>query len=177
MKTLEAGVQAEGVDVEATLCLRSMRTTDLDRVMAIEVASYAFPWTRGNFIDSLAADYAARLLLDADGEPLAYFVAMPGVDELHLLNITVAPAARGRGHASRLITALAGIGRARGAAQVWLEVRRSNQLAQSVYRHLGFDEVGVRKSYYPAPAGRREDAVLMSLKIGATDAEEPGHVD
>ncbi len=155
------------------LSLQPMTVADLDRVMAVEAASYAFPWTRGNFVDSLAADYAAGVLLNAGGELLGYFVAMPGVDELHLLNITIAPAARGHGHASRLITALCRLGRARAARQIWLEVRRSNDSAQAVYRHLGFADVGVRKNYYPAPAGRREDAVLMSRRIGATDTE-PG---
>lgn len=151
-----------------------MTIADLDRVMAVEAASYPFPWTRGNFVDSLAADYAAGVLLDiAGGELLGYFVAMPGVAELHLLNITIAPAARGHGHASHVIAALRRLARARSAQQIWLEVRRSNHSAQAVYRHLGFSEVGVRTNYYPAPAGRREDAVLMSLRIGATDTE-PG---
>ena len=154
---------------------RPMRPGDLDAVMAIETACYPWPWTRGNFTDSLAAGYPALLLVDAAGGLLGYFVAMAGVDEMHLLNITVAPAAQGRGHASRLLAALARLCRERRAVQLWLEVRQSNDRAQAVYRHLGFTRVGVRKGYYPAGAGRREDAVVMSLPIrlegeGAVDA-------
>ena len=63
--------------------LQPMSSLHLDAVMAVEVAAYAFPWSRGNFIDSLAAGHPAWLLMDADGALLGYFVAMFGVDELH----------------------------------------------------------------------------------------------
>ena len=63
----------------------------LDALLAIENSAYSHPWTRGNFIDAMAAGYQAQLLV-ADGQILGYFVAMRGVDEVHLLNITVAPA-------------------------------------------------------------------------------------
>ncbi|HWH82398.1 MAG TPA: ribosomal protein S18-alanine N-acetyltransferase [Burkholderiaceae bacterium] len=142
-----------------------MTLAELDAVMAIEAAAYAFPWTRGNFIDSLAAGYPARVLRGARGEWLGYFVAMQGVDEMHLLNLTVAPPAQGRGHARVLIDALIALCRERGARALWLEVRASNARARAMYVHLGFAQVGVRKGYYPAPLGRREDAVVMSLAI------------
>ena len=146
--------------------LAPMGTAHLDAVMAIEAAAYAFPWTRGNFIDSLAAGYPARVVLDAQREVLAYFIAMPGVDEMHLLNITVAPAAQGRGHARFMVDALIPLCSAHRARELWLEVRESNERARLMYLRFGFMEVGVRKGYYPAPFGRREDAVVMSLKIG-----------
>jgi ribosomal-protein-alanine N-acetyltransferase len=144
-----------------------MTVAQLEAVLAIEAAAYAFPWSRGNFIDSLAAGYPARVLVDARGALLGYFVAMGGVDEMHLLNITVAPAAQGRGHARVLIDALVGLCRAQPAGELWLEVRASNGHARAMYQHLGFAQVGVRKGYYPAPFGRREDAIVMSLKIAA----------
>jgi [ribosomal protein S18]-alanine N-acetyltransferase len=155
--------------------LRPMTTVHLDAVMAIEVAAYAFPWSRGNFIDSLAAGHPAWLLTHSDGTLLGYFIAMFGVDELHLLNITVAPAAQRRGHARRLIDALVGLARARRASQLWLEVRDTNERARGMYERLGFVQVGVRKGYYPAGFGRREDAVVMSLQIAPADPPEPGH--
>ncbi len=151
----------------ADLAVRPMQVDDLDAVMAVETACYPFPWTRGNFIDSIAAGYPARLLLDDDGLLLGYVVAMPGVDEMHLLNITVAPHAQGRGHASRLVGVLRALCVEARAAQLWLEVRQSNVHAQAVYRHLGFLAIGVRKGYYPAAFGRREDAVVMSLTLAA----------
>ena len=151
-----------------------MTTAQLDAVMAIEAAAYAFPWTRGNFIDSLAAGYPARVLLGAQRQLLGYFVAMPGVDEMHLLNITVAPAEQGRGHARFMIDSLIPMCHEQGAHELWLEVRRSNERARAMYLRLGFTAVGERKGYYPAPLGRREDAVVMSLKIGAAPRREAG---
>ena len=145
--------------------LRPMTAAQLDAVLAIEAAAYAFPWSRGNFIDSLAAGYPARVLLGAGGELLGYFIAMAGVDEMHLLNITVAPAAQGRGHARFMIDALAALCGALHARELWLEVRASNARARSMYERLGFAQAGLRTNYYPAPFGRREDAVVMSLKF------------
>lgn len=144
-----------------------MTVAHLDAVVAVEVAAYPFPWTRGNFIDSLAAGYPAQVLEDGHGTLMGYFVAMGGVDEMHLLNITVAPAFQGRGHARVLFDALLDLCRSDRARELWLEVRASNAHAHAIYLHLGFRQVGRRKGYYPAPGGRREDAVVMSLKIGA----------
>ena len=153
--------------------LLPMTSAHVEAVMAIEAAAYPFPWSRGNFIDSLAAGYPARVLCGERGELLGYFVAMAGVDEMHLLNITVAPAVQGRGHARTLIDALVALCHAQRARELWLEVRASNAKAREMYLHLGFTQVGVRKGYYPAPSARREDAVVMSLKfdaLGANDA-------
>ena len=145
--------------------LRPMSTAHLDAVLAIEAAAYEFPWSRGNFIDSIAAGYPARVLFGSGSEVLGYVIAMAGVDEMHLLNITVAPAAQGRGHARFLIHALTVLCREHAALKLWLEVRASNARARAMYRRLGFVEVGVRKGYYPAPLAGREDAVVMSLAI------------
>jgi len=157
-------------DLAAPGRLQTMTTAQLDAVLAIEVAAYAFPWSRGNFIDSLASGYPAQVLLDAQGAMLGYFVAMGGVDEMHLLNITVAPAVQGRGHARQMIDALIALCREQLAHELWLEVRESNARARAIYTRLGFEQKGVRKGYYPAPFGRREDAVVMSLTLGVPDA-------
>lgn len=148
-----------------TLGLRAMQLRDLDRVLVVEQLAYSFPWTRGNFIDSLAAGYTAELLVDAQDELVGYFVAMAGVEELHLLNLTVAPPWQGLGHAATLLDALESHARAAGAQTLWLEVRDSNERARHVYRRRGFAEVGLRPRYYPAGHGRREDAIVMSLQL------------
>lgn len=145
--------------------LLPMSTANLDAVMAIETAAYGFPWSRGNFVDSLAAGYVARVLYAGSGEVLGYFVAMAGVDEMHLLNITVAPAHEHRGHARFMIDALVAECRARRALQLWLEVREGNARARAIYLRRGFTQVGLRRGYYPAPHGRREDAIVMSLQV------------
>jgi ribosomal-protein-alanine N-acetyltransferase len=152
--------------------LRPMTVAVLDAVVALELLVYPFPWSRGNFVDSLAAGHTAWALHGSGGELIGYCIAMRGVDEMHLLNITVAPAARRHGHARRMLAELGVLCRREGARRLWLEVRMSNAEARAVYLRLGFAQVGVRKSYYPAPDGRREDAVVMSLVL---DGEEPDH--
>jgi [ribosomal protein S18]-alanine N-acetyltransferase len=150
---------------------RAMTVRDLDNVTAIETSAYGFPWSRGNFVDSLAAGYLAEVL-DEDGTGLiGYCIAMVGVDEMHLLNITVAPAWQGQGLGRMMLGALASHAREQGLASLWLEVRQGNQRARALYRQLGYAEVGLRRGYYPA-AGRREDAVVMSLPLQAAPADE-----
>ncbi len=143
-----------------------MAVGDLDAVMAAETGAYSHPWSRGNFIDSLASGYLAEVVTGDDAGLVAYFVAMSGVDELHLLNITVATVWQGQGHGSALLRAVQGHAAALGLSSLWLEVRQSNARARALYRRRGFAEVGVRKGYYPA-AVQREDAVVMTLPITA----------
>lgn len=149
-KTMEAGFEP-------------MTEARLDEVVAIERAAYGHPWTRGNFSDSLRSGYQAQLLC-AGATLLGYFVAMKGVDEVHLLNITVAPEFQGHGWGRIMLDALAIWSRGQGAQWLWLEVRTSNTRAQQVYQHYGYRRVGERKNYYPADQGR-EDAIVMSFKL------------
>lgn len=135
----------------------------LSAVVAIEQQAYTHPWTRRNFQDALASGYQAQVLL-GDSEVLGYFIAMKGVDEVHLLNITVAPSQQRRGWARVMLDALCLWSRGQRAQWLWLEVRVSNARAQEVYEHQGFRRVGVRKAYYPAARGR-EDAIVMSLRL------------
>jgi ribosomal-protein-alanine N-acetyltransferase len=144
-----------------------MRVPDLTEVMAVERQAYPVPWTHGNFVDSLAAGYCAEVLRGPRAALLGYWVAMPGVDEMHLLNITVVPAWQGRGLAVAMLDRLVATCRERGLTQLWLEVRVGNERAREVYRRYGFVEVGRRRAYYPVQQGPREDAVLMSLLVVA----------
>lgn len=140
-----------------------LTVVDLGAVLAIENAAYEFPWTRGNFIDALAAGNHAQGLRDAAGTLCAYCVAMAGVQEMHLLNLTVAPPYQHRGLARLMLDALVAASGAADARWLWLEVRESNQRAQAVYRRYGFEPIGVRRGYYPAAGGQREDAIVMRL--------------
>ena len=115
----------------------------LDAVLAIEQTAYAQPWSRGNFADSLRAGYQAQLLR-ADDAILGYFIAMKGVDEVHLLNITVAPDHQGQGWGRVMLDALAIWSRGQGAQWLWLEVRVSNERARAVYQSNGFQQVGLQ---------------------------------
>jgi ribosomal-protein-alanine N-acetyltransferase len=150
----------------APLARVPMHLAHLGAVLAIEQMVYAFPWTHGNFVDSLAAGHLAHVLRTVDGSVVAYSVAMTGVQEMHLLNLTVSPPWQRRGLAIALLDALAAQCRRQGSDALWLEVRLSNERARAVYARYGFAEVGLRRGYYPAPAGRREDACVMRLGLG-----------
>ena len=136
----------------------------LGDVLAVEQQAYSHPWTRGNFTDAMASGYQIQLLM-GDEQILDYFVAMLGVDEAHLLNLTVAPAFQRQGRAHVLLDALALWARGQGAQWLWLEVRTSNLRARQIYEANGFRRVGDRKRYYPANGTEREDAVVMSRPL------------
>ena len=144
--------------------LEPMVPAALDAVVALEHAAHTHPWSRRHFEDILQVPYVAQTLWAGD-ILLGYFVAMPGVDEVHLLNIAVAPAHQGCGWAQTLLDALVLWARGLQASMVWLEVRRSNARAIAVYQRQGFESVGVRKNYYPAAAGQREDAWVMRRAV------------
>jgi ribosomal-protein-alanine N-acetyltransferase len=148
-----------------SLVLMPLREDDLDAVLAIEQATYDFPWTRGNFLDSLRAGYEMQGLVAPESGLVGYFIAMHGVDELHLLNLSVAPAAQHQGHARCMLDELCALARMRRAAQIWLEVRVSNERARGLYERYGFRHIGLRRGYYPAHGRKREDAVVMSLAL------------
>jgi ribosomal-protein-alanine N-acetyltransferase len=159
------------------LVMRPVTVDTLDVLLAIEARCYSHPWTRGNFIDALAAGYLAQGLQTPAGELVAYMIAMAGVDEWHLLNITVAPEHQGRGHAVRLLHELARHARSTGADSVWLEVRPSNLRARAIYARHGYLQVGVRRGYYPDADGQREDALVLKLDIRPGRSDRPDRLD
>lgn len=164
---------APGADGRALPRIVPMTRQDVDAVLRIEQAAYTFPWTRGNFIDSLNAGHLCEMLCDeqpqAHGAVLGYFVVLPGFQEMHLLNLTVRPSEQGRGLGQLLLRAIVRRCQLAAAQVLWLEVRRGNQRARQIYARFGFETQGVRKDYYPQALGAREDAVLMRLKIEGTD--------
>ncbi len=145
-----------------------MTEADLDAVMALEQRAYAHPWQRKHFADCLESGYPAQMLMAGDCL-LGYFVAMKGFEEVHLLNIAVAPEHQHQGWAQVLLDALALWARGQGIAWLWLEARAGNTRAIHVYKARGFRYVGLRKQYYPASGGTREDALVMSLKLADED--------
>lgn len=149
--------------------LRGMTEADLNAVMSIELRAYEFPWSRGNFADSLNPRYEVQVLARPDGIVLGYFVAMSGVEEMHLLNLTVDPALHGLGLGRHLLDAVLVAAATQGAQLLWLEVRPSNHRAIRLYERYGFHTVAKRRNYYPAldvygqPC--KEDAWVMSAQV------------
>lgn len=140
-----------------------MSEQDLDWVVACEHDLHSFPWTRGNFADSLAAGYGCWVM-KVGGRPAGYAVMMLVLDEAHLLDISIERRAQGAGHGMALLEHLRDEARRHGATQFFLEVRPSNGPALSLYRKSGFEHVGRRRDYYPAIDGR-EDAIVMRCAL------------
>jgi len=140
-----------------------MTEADLRAVLEIEDAIYAFPWTPGNFRDSLRAGYSCWAYRDGE-ELIGYAVLILAAGEAHLLNLSVAARAQSRGHGRSLLSNVVGVVREHGAKVLFLEVRPSNQAGQRLYAGYGFRQVGVRRGYYPAQRGR-EDALVLALNL------------
>ncbi len=142
-----------------------MRIDDLGEVQAIENDVYPYPWTRGNFLDSLYTGYETWVVREEAGALAGYFLMMIAVDEAHLLNITVRRDLQGRGLARILLDQVVLLARRKNMQSVLLEVRPSNLRAKAVYERYGFVQIGRRKGYYPADGNAREDAIVMRLPL------------
>lgn len=142
-----------------------MRLGDVEAVMEIERVSFKTPWSPQVFLEEMARDWAhVDVVRDEGGRQVVAFGNYWLVaDEIHLLNIATLPAARGCGHASRLLAHIIDFGRRAKCRFVTLEVRRSNAVALRLYRRFGFRAVGVRPNYY---AEDQEDAIVMLLDLG-----------
>ena len=163
---------------EAELSFLPMQSADLDEVLKIESVSHIHPWTKGNFSDSLAAGHWAYCIRPQSDQMVkgsyldpeilwAYCILFPAVDELHLLNITVSTHLRKLGLGQRMMAAIEGVAAQQKMPRIILEVRPSNAPALALYQKLGYEQIGVRKNYYPAnpETGLREDALVMAKSI------------
>lgn len=147
----------------AEIRLRRMTQSDLDAVMAIENVIYTHPWTRGNFVDSLAAGSHCHVI-ERHGVLLGYAVLMTGAGEAHLLNLSIGAAWQRRGLGRHLLEFVVHMARELKVQKLFLEVRMSNDAARALYAKFGFREIGVRRGYYPAHAGR-EDAIVLEFSL------------
>jgi [ribosomal protein S18]-alanine N-acetyltransferase len=141
-----------------------MRMGELRDVMIAERAAYPWPWSEGNMNDSIQQSHCCQTLRDGK-ELLGYYIAMQGADEMHLLNITVAPKHQRQGWARVMLDHLVETCARRQVRWLWLEVRISNVRALEVYERYGFRHVGQRKGYYPLEGAQREDAMVMNYAL------------
>ena len=142
---------------------RPMCMDDLDTIMVIEPQIYPYPWTRGNFSDSIKSGYSAWVLM-LNEQTIGYSLVMMVMDEAHLLNLSIAKNYQKQGLGRLLLEKMIKIAKSKQAANMFLEVRPSNISAIALYENMGFNEMAIRRGYYPAVQGR-EDAVLMGLAI------------
>lgn len=163
-KEFYAKVFPDSVERKDLMRIRNMRQEDLPEVLAIEGKNYNFPWSEGIFNDCLkSANYACLICEELDvitGFSIVSILA----GEAHIMNICVDPAVQKQGVGSKLLEYMIELATPK-AETIFLEVRPSNLAAISLYKKRGFNEIGVRKAYYPAVNGRREDAVMLALEL------------
>lgn len=148
--------------LDPSIEFRRMSEADLDAVMAIEQVIYTHPWTRGNFLDSLRAGSDCRVM-ELNGVMVGYAVINVAAGEAHLLNLSIAAAWQGRGLGRTLLMYVVEFIKEIKVAVMFLEVRVSNAVGRALYAGAGFREIGTRRGYYPAHAGR-EDAIVLEYK-------------
>lgn len=146
------------------MILRDMTEVDLDAVLRIEREVHAYPWTRGNFSDALRSKYLCKAFESEAGEMLGYAVMMLAVDEAELLDIAIAGHFQRQGWGHKLLQEMMALARRSGMQRVVLEVRASNVAAISLYRSMGYVDIGLRRDYYQAQ-NAREDAILMGREL------------
>lgn len=146
-----------------TLRYLEMTLDDLDEVLDIERDSFRVPWTPDMFIREFENDVSRqRVAKDEAGNVLGYLFYWFVIDEAHLMNVAVAPAARRHGVGRFLMERLIEECRLQRAAFLGLEVRRGNEPAIALYDTLGFKPIGLRKKYY---VEENEDAILMEMEF------------
>ena len=151
----------------ALASIEAMREADLDAVMEIEQASFRLPWSRQVFMEELGRPWAfLDVVRPSGGAPhgrvLAFCNYWRVADEIHVLKVAAHPDARRMGFGSRLLSHIVEFTERQACRLITLEVRRSNEPAQRLYRRFGFRAVGLRPNYY---ADDNEDAVVMLLEL------------
>lgn len=143
--------------------LRPMCEADIPEVTRMDAQAYPFPWTEQIFQDCLRAGYLC-CIYENKAEILGYGMLSMGAGEGHILNLCVSPDHQGRGIGGELLQYLIEVAKTRKIETLFLEVRISNEVARRLYHRTGFNEVGIRKGYYPAADGR-EDAMVLALAL------------
>ena len=157
-----AGARAVSAVVSAIVPhIRRMEADDVPSVVAIEREAYSFPWTEGIFNDCLTTGYTCKVLENELGI-LGYAIMSVGAGECHILNICVRVDMQGCGLGENLLLHMLQLARRYKGRIAFLEVRKSNRNAFRLYHRLGFNEIGTRENYYPAPNGVREDAIVLA---------------
>ena len=157
---------AERDPAPAEIRIRLLSAADLPEVLRIEEQAYSVPWSESTFRSLLLRTDTDLVCAERGREVVGYAVCWFVMDQGELGNVAVGGAWRRLGIGARLVEAILERARRRRAREVFLEVRRSNAMAQRLYGRLGFREIGVRKNYYVRPV---EDALVMRCIL-----EEPG---
>ena len=142
--------------------LTALKADHVPQIAALEAESFSAPWDAASIRGELDNPLALWLVAEADGVVLGYVGSQLCFEDADILNVCVAPAARRRGVAAALMAELEQRLLPRGAEQITLEVRASNEAALRLYEKLGYRQAGLRKHYYEKP---REDALILQKTL------------
>ena len=146
------------------ITIAPIEAQDFDALYAIEQAAHALPWSLGTLKNNQGDRYLNLKI--AEGHQIYGFaICQTVLDEATLFNIAIDPQKQGLGLGRQLLNELITRLRQKGILTLWLEVRESNKKAQVLYDSLGFNQVDIRKNYYPTPDGKRENAVVMAAYL------------
>lgn len=149
--------------MERTIHLRTMMLEDIDQILIVEEACFAHPWTRQAFENEMVNNRFATYFVAEDSDKIVGYCGVWVIlDEAHITNIGVLPEYRGNKIGETLLRKAMLFAKLKSAKQMSLEVRVSNDVAQNLYRKLGFQNGGIRKRYY---TDNYEDALVMWVKL------------
>ncbi len=126
---------------------------------SVQQNCHLYPWSQDVFADCLDGQYFA-FQMEQLTEVMGYYIGLQVLDEVTLMDIGVKQSCRGKGYARTLMTHFIQQCRQRSIKDIWLEVRRSNLIAERLYLQFGFELIEERKNYYPTQEGR-ENALIM----------------
>jgi ribosomal-protein-alanine N-acetyltransferase len=150
--------------------LEPMSESDLDEVLAIEMACFSVPWSKSAFLFDVHSSDSCSIVARKGGRVVGYIIGLFVLDELHINNIAVHVKHRRQGLGSKLLESLLERAETKGSRRATLELRASNEEARGLYQKYGFRLVAVRKAYYRHPS---EDALLMMLNLSARSGDDP----
>jgi ribosomal-protein-alanine N-acetyltransferase len=155
--------------VEEGIHFRLMKVEDIDKVMAVEQASFSTPWSADAFLNEVINNhFAYYIVAEVEKRIVGYCGVWVIIDEAHITNVAVLPDYRGKKIGEQLLINMINLSMMYGAKKMTLEVRVSNHVAQALYKKLGFEEHGIRKGYY---TDNHEDAIIMWVNFNETENE------
>ena len=139
-----------------------MDIADIPLVLKIENDSQVMPWSKESFTESLSKQNYCRVLENTEerNKILAFHIVSPIIDELHILTLAVCSEMYGRGLGHTLMHDIFEFAELQKLKKIFLEVRASNMIAQSLYKKWQFKQIAIRKDYYRTPHKSREDALV-----------------
>lgn len=137
---------------------------DFDRLFEIEQAAHLIPWSLGTLKNNQGEKYLNLKLVD-NQKIIGFAICHKVLDEATLFNIAIDPFHQKQGWGKYLLEQLINQLRQQKISTLWLEVRKSNKIAQKLYLECGFNEVDIRKNYYPTHDNSREDALVMACYL------------